>query len=82
MRILSQDKKITTEYKNAVGIKEVETPIKTKSLKKTKKTYTISNQLDGMYGVPLGIYENEERATEILLEIHKCTLDRYEMPEK
>jgi len=41
MRILSQDKKITTEYKNAVGIKEVETPIKTKSLKKTKKTYTL-----------------------------------------
>lgn len=82
MRILSQDKKITTEYKNAVGIKEIEIPIKTKSLKKVKKSYTISNQLDGMYGVPLGSYESKERAKEILLEIHKCNLDKYEMPEK
>ena len=81
MKILSQNGAIASTY-NHVGYKKVETPIKTKALKKIKVEYAISNQVDGMYGIPLGTYDTEERAKEIIKEIFDCTLDKYEMPEK
>ena len=81
MRILSQNKKISSTYVH-VGIKEKETPVKTKNLKKVEKEYIISNQVEGMYGLPLGTYKTEERALEIIKDITFCTRDVFEMPKE